>query len=173
MLAVGAVSAFAAYQYDNIFQVSDQKLKVVQDANVVLNFHTAAWHTDSITNWDSITVVSSSGQKNTFAINGSSVDIGKVVQGDTLEFWLSKDGNDFYEFDHFWTNDWDHATGTPDYFGFGGNWGANGSNYSSFEFQVGEGSAPSGQPLPGVFAVLLIGGASGGVWTLRKKRSKK
>lgn len=167
-----AVPAFSAYQYDNVFQVEGGKLNVMQSANIVLNFHDIAWQTDPITNWDSITVVSSSGQNNTFDITGNSVSIGNVSQGDTLQFWLSRAGNDFYAFDHFWTNGWDSQAGVPEYFGFGGNWGPNGGSYSSFEFQVGKGSAPSGQPLPGVLASLLIGGAGGGFLAWRKKRSK-
>ncbi|MBS1368726.1 MAG: hypothetical protein HPZ91_02110 [Lentisphaeria bacterium] len=173
LFVFGALSSFGAYQHDNFLQLNNGRLTVAQDAGLVLNFSSGGWQ-DSITNWEALTVVSTkpdgSTVTNTVDITGNSVAVGNVSKGDSLEFWLSKNGNDFYQFDHVWGSGWDN--GMHDYLHFGANWGEWGSRYSEFQFQV-SGSAPSGQPLPGVLATLLIGGASGGMMAWRRKRVRK
>lgn len=187
-----AAQLMAAYQYGDCVILNEKagSLVVGTTANLTLTFSPQGENLGTgnktkagdMLQWDTLTVVATDAngveRQNTVAINGLTVDVGVVNAGETLKFLLSGPMDQgVYTFDHFWGNGWDSKTNAYNNLVFGGNYGKNGSKYSVFGFQV-TGSAvpssdtdPSGQPLPGVLAVLLCGGGVLGAWGLKKRKT--
>lgn len=179
-MSFAALPLMAAYQYgDYVYydQSNGNKLRVVKDGSLTLNFSPAfPAYGYNITDWDTLTVkatnTNGSVSTRTVGIGGSSVDIGQVMQGDSLEFYLTGKQGSTVSSD-FWGSGWDTSAGTYgsyDYLHFGSNYGVNNSKYMNQRFQVEGGPAPSGQPLPGVAISLLLGGI--GIYAARRRKAK-
>lgn len=182
---LASASSMAAWQYGDALTLVEKgrtsgSLVVNSTSNLTLNFISTgvnAGNLSDITKWNTLTVqaTGADGQVRStdFAIGGSTLNIGTVNAGETLEFILSGPlSAASSEFDHFWGTGWDNASGSYEYLVFGVNYDANGRQYSTFALQVQDGGSPSGQPLPGVLAVLLCGGGALGAWRLRNRRKK-
>jgi len=172
---LAANSLMAAYQYGDFIGLNDstKTLYAMSNSNnVTLTF------SSNISNWDSLTVQATDAlgniSTNTVAITGQAVNIGSINAGDDLKFFLTNNSMVQGTADVNWTawgSDWDTAADTYEYLHFGANYGKWNSKYVTTTFKVEGTPAPSGQPLPGVLATLLIGGASAGAFAIRKKKT--
>jgi len=187
-LLLAANSLMAAYQYNNNYLIlngsqrgKNANFLVGIDSNLTVNVTLLRdWQTSAITDWDALIVETTNASGTTsqaVAITGNSINIGNVKAGDTLKFYLTGAlGTTNNPYDGTWGSGWDYnpAAGVDmyEYLYFGGNYGQNSSGYASVEFQVSgtPTGAPTGQPLPGALAALLVGGASAGVFAIRKKK---
>lgn len=173
------VCCFAAFQYDNYidFTTGDATgLKVAKDANLTLKF------TSGVQGWTSLTVqavqADGSMREHTVDIKDGAANIGDVRQGETLKFVFTNEKGQSTNVDmsKFWGSSWDVAAGMHDGLVFGGNYGQWNSQYAMIGFQI-DGSPitpnPSGQPLPGVLAALLVGGGLAGSRLLLKRRARR
>jgi hypothetical protein len=114
----------------------------------------------------------------TIAITGKTIDIGTVNEGDTLQFYLTgSQGTNNTVGVSVWT-----SGGAREVLHFAGNYPGEGSsttNYISVAFKIdgtpvtGGETAPTGQPLPGVLATLLVGGVGRGRLCHPEKESRR
>lgn len=167
-------SLMAAYQYGDFIGVDNwtQSLYALSDSNLTLNF------VSNISNWNTLTVQATDTlgnvTTNTVEITGQSVNIGDVKTGDNLKFFLTSNSSAHGTADINWTawgSGWDVAEWTYEYLHFGANYGKWGSRYVATTFTVDGSAAPTGQPLPGALAALLVGGAGAGAFAIRRKKT--
>lgn len=183
-LFLTANSLLAAYQYDNYLTLTGNGYLVGQDSNLTLNVISwNDWKTSAITDWQGLIVeatdASGNVTTNTVAITGNSINIGNVNAGDTLKFYLTgTQGTTNTGGYGNWGSGWDTSVGTYEYVYFAGNYmdaSSSTSNYISVAFQItggpATGPAPTGQPLPGALAALLVGGAGAGAFAFRRKKA--
>lgn len=184
-LFLAANSLTAAYQYDNYLTLTGNGYAVGQDSNLTLNVISwNDWRTSAITDWDSLIVEATDANggvtTTTAAITGNSINIGNVSAGDTLKFYLTgSQGTTNTGGYGNWGSGWDTSVGTYEYVYFAGNYmdaSSSTSNYISVAFQLTGGPAtvppaPTGQPLPGALAALLVGGAGAGAFAIRRKKT--
>jgi len=163
--------SMAAYQYGDYLAVKGHSLYALSTSDLTLNFMS------NISNWDTLTVQATDAAgnvtNNTVAITGQSVNIGTVNAGDSLKFFLTSNSPVIGTAEEHWSawgSGWDTSTASYEYLHFGANYGPWGSQYVTTTFQVEGSAAPTGQPLPGIWATLLIGGASLGAFTIRKRK---
>lgn len=173
MIAAGCFlavnSLMAAYQYGDFIELRGSSLYALSDSNINLNF------LSNISNWNTLTVQATDTlgnvTTNTVQITGQSVNIGNVQTGDNLKFFLTSNsatqGTANINW-RAWGSGWDVAASTYEYLHFGANYGRWGSRYVSTTFKVDGTPSPTGQPLPGALAALLVGGA--GVFAIRRKK---
>lgn len=189
-LTLAAASLMGAYQYGDYVYYdynNDQQhntLSVVADSNLTLNFITNPYYSPygyNITDWSTLTVKITDSATNQVsfrdvAIDGSSnsINIGDYMAGQNLFFYVSgSQGTTFTtQQKHIGHQGWDNSTSTPDWLFFDGNYAQYNSQYAQLSFRVeGTGLAPSGQPLPGVAASMLVGGA--GLFFVKRKKKLK
>ncbi len=175
-----AFPVMGAYQYgDYVYfdQSHGNRLNVVKSGSLTLNFTPALpSYGYNITDWNTLTVKATNSDgsvtSRTVNITGSSVNIGNVMQGSSLQFYLSgQQGSTVAS--NFWGSGWDTSAGqygSYEYLHFGGNYGANNSGYMNQQFQVQGAPASGGQPLPGVALSLILGGIS--LWAIKRKKAK-
>lgn len=97
-------------------------------------------------------------------VNGGLVELGALKAGDRVGFYLERNNGDTIYESVFTTK---HGT---DYIEFDKNGGTGKDEWMSIS-NVKASPAPSGQPLPGLLAVLLIGGVGAGALKMRKHRA--
>ncbi len=161
-------TTFAAYQYDNYLQLNRTSLNVLQNANLSLTF------ISNITDWSTfiLETIKSDGtiSYQNFEISSETINIGNVNSGDNLKFYLSNNlGETTKKNLKFWGSGWDVDYNTYEYLHFGANYSDWNSKYDIQQFQI-KGSAPTGQPLPGVLATLVLGSA--GIILIKKRKGK-
>jgi len=160
----------AAYQYQDIIGVNGNSLYAMGSYdNVTLNF------ISSIHSWDTLTIEATDTlgnvTTNTVSITGQAVNIGSISTGSDLKFYLAgKPGTADINWKG-WGSGWDVAADTYEYLHFGANYGKWGSKYVTTTFKVDGTPAPTGQPLPGALAALLVGGAGAGAFAIRRKKT--
>lgn len=165
----------AAYQYENIIGLNDSTKTLYAMGsydNVTLTFSglSNSWKTLTIEATDALGNVTT----NTVAITGDSVNIGSITAGSNLKFYLSDASSVQGTADVNWTawgSGWDTTVGTYDYLHFGANYGKWDSKYVTTTFTVSGNATPTGQPLPGALAALLVGGAGAGAFAIRRKKT--
>lgn len=162
----------AAYQYEDIIGL-DKDAKTLYAMgkydNVTLTFSglSNSWKTLTVEATDTMGKVTT----NTVAITGQTVNIGSISTGSDLKFYLAgKPGTADVNWTA-WGSDWDVAADTYEYLHFGANYGKWGSKYVTTTFKVDGTPAPTGQPLPGALAALLVGGAGAGAFAIRRKKT--
>ena len=164
--------SMASYQYGDYLALRGNSLYATTNSDLKLDF------LSNISNWNTLTVQATDVLGNvtsrTVAITGQSVNIGTVKAGDNLKFFLASNSHAIGTAEENWKawgDGWDTSANTYEYLHFGANYGPWGSQYVTTTFKVDGGATPSGQPLPGVLASLLIGGASLGAFALRRRKS--
>lgn len=163
----------AAYQYQDIIGVNGNSLYAMGNYdNVTLTFSglSNSWKNVIVEATDTMGNVTTS----TATITGDSVNIGKISSGSNLKFYLSDASTVQGIADtnwRGWGSGWDVAADTYEYLHFGANYGKWGSKYVETTFKVDGTAAPTGQPLPGALAALLVGGAGAGAFAIRRKKT--
>lgn len=183
-LFLTANSLLAAYQYGNYLTLTGNGFLVGQDSNLTLNVVSwNDWRTSAITDWSNLVVETTDATgnvtTNAVAISGKAINIGNVSAGDKLKFYLSgAQGTTNTGGYGNWGSGWDSSANTYEYVYFAGNYmdaSSSTSNYISVAFQITGGPAtnpaPTGQPLPGALAALLVGGAGAGAFAIRRKKA--
>lgn len=167
----------AAYQYSDIIGLNDSShtlYAMSNSDNVTLTFYS------NISNWDTLTVQATDANgnvtTNTVNITGSTVNIGSIRAGDDLKFYLTNNSTVQGTANVNWSawgSGWDTAANTYEYLHFGANYGKwdNKSVVTQFKVNGTPAPTPTGQPLPGALAALLIGGASAGAFAIRRKKT--
>ncbi len=163
----------AAYQYQDIIGVNGNSLYAMGSYdNVTLNFisNIHSWNTLTIEATDTLGNVTS----NTVGITGQTVNIGSISAGSDLKFYLTNNsitnGTASVNWKG-WGSGWDVAADTYEYIHFGANYGKWDNKYVTTTFKVDGTPAPTGQPLPGALAALLVGGAGAGAFAIRRKKT--
>jgi hypothetical protein len=184
-LFLAANSLMAAYQYNNNYLTLNGTLKdhnenflVGTDSNLTLNI--IGLNQGSLSDWSGLIVETTNASgttSQTVAITGNSINIGNVTAGDTLKFYLTgSQGTTNNSYDGTWGSGWDYnpeaGIDMYEYLYFAGNYGQWVSGYVSVQFQISgtPTPAPTGQPLPGALAALLVGGAGAGAFAIRRKK---
>lgn len=98
-------------------------------------------------------------------INDGLVDLGALKAGDRVGFYLDRKNGETVYATAFVTK---HGT---DYLEFDKNGGSGKDEWMSIEGVKAVGSVPTGAPLPGALAVLLVGGIGAGAMKLRRHRA--
>lgn len=163
----------AAYQYQDIIGLNGNSMYAMGSYdNVTLNF------ISNISNWATLTIEATDAlgnvTSNTVNITGQAVNIGSISAGSDLKFYLTNNSPTQGTADinwKGWGSDWDVAADTYEYLHFGANYGKWGSQYVTTTFKVDGTPAPTGQPLPGALAALLVGGAGAGAFAIRRKKT--
>lgn len=188
-ISAAASTLSAAYQYGDYVSFNfnnnrANKLQVVSDTNLTLNFFNAPWGGYApITSWDTLTVRNTTAGGSivdtNIAITGNSVGIGDFMAGDQLFFYVTGSTGTTLTSDqiHLHGQSWDTATSSPDWMVMDGNYGQYNSKYTQLNFRIAgapasggsSGPAPSGQPLPGVALSMLLG--SGGLYWIKRKKA--
>ena len=163
----------AAYQYEDIIGVNGNSLYAMGNYNDVTLTFTGlgnSWKTLTVEATDALGNVTT----NTVAITGDSVNIGSISAGSDLKFYLS-DASTVQGTANVnwkgWGSGWDTAADTYEYLHFGANYGKWDNKYVTTTFKVDGTAAPTGQPLPGALAALLVGGAGAGAFAVRRKKT--
>lgn len=168
LFAVGMVPAFAAYQYD----INSDGIGINENLSLVIH----VTGNDLFKNFDQFgyTVQNADGttRSETFNladVNGKQFEFGNFTAGEKVGFFVVKNGVVTTDFE---------LSGHSDAQSLLSFYTASGKVYTSFRIQVAageytgktDGNAPSGQPLPGVLAAVLIGGGAIGAMRLRRRR---
>ncbi len=165
-----ALAGFGAYQYNDYVSLNGTTLGILKSADYTLTFYSP------IQQWETFTVqtIAQDGTVswNTLNITGQTINIGQYTAGDNLRFFLTdRYGWTTMDNETFWGSGWNYIDDTYSFLHFGANYGWWGSQYTSQMFQITGASAPSGQPLPGVLATMLIG--TGVLFAAGSRRKKK
>ncbi len=168
-------SSFGAFQYggENSFYITETASLSVQVTgnDLFKNYNVFGYQ-----------VVSADGSTRTVEMptanaNGKKFDLGSFNTGDTVSFFVVKNGEYSTDFQLTKTDGNNHFNLEV--------WGANWSGATVFEIKInggeaiafnpadpsGGGTSPTGQPLPGILASLLIGGSVLGI--ARRARKKQ
>lgn len=169
---------WAAYQYNEYISHDSNYIYLTKDADLSFEFNSSYQNNQSISkNWETMTIVSTSSTgtvtTNTVELTGNTVDIGTYNTGDKLQLFVTNKHDVTSGAAWFGVTGWNPATNYNEYLLFNVHYNPN-NRYDQYAFKVtGSEPTPSGQPLPGVFAALLAGGAAAGTFGGLRKRVKK
>lgn len=169
---------WAAHQYNEYISHDDNYIYLTKDADLTLDFGLSYQNNQALSkNWDTMTIVvtSATGEvtSNTVALTGGTVDIGTYSAGDKLQLFVTNKHNITSGAAWYGVTGWNTATNYNEFLLFNVHFDPN-SRYDQYAFKVSgsEPSGPSGQPLPGALAALLVGGAAAGTFGFRKRVNK-
>lgn len=180
-LVAAQTSLWAAYQYNEYISHDSNYIYLTQDADLSFQFSSSYQNNQSISkNWDTLMIVATSASgattANTVALTGNTVDIGTYNSGDKLQLFVTNKHNITSGAAWYGVTGWNPATQYNEYLLFNVHYDPN-NRYDQYAFKVsGSDPTPTGQPLPGALAALLIGGGAAGGYGLRKRvrtRSEK
>lgn len=172
----------AAYQYGSYNEYISHdsgSIYLKQDAELTFEFSPSSHNNQSISkNWDTLTVVATSAEGqttfNTVELTGNTVNVGQYNTGDQLKLYLTNKHNVTSGAAWFGVSGWNPATQYNEYLLLNVHYNPN-YRYDLYAFKVsGEDvNLPTGQPLPGAFAALLIGGGVAGGYGLKRRIKKR
>ena len=169
-------------------QAYDSSITMVQDGNLTMDFINSGSSANTITYWDTLTVEITDGStsQKTYrevAIDGTSVNIGDFVTGDSLYFYVTGAAGTTVGTTtrQVAGQGWDTAThegwenDSYDNLFFEGKYGPT-QQYTQLKFRFigsasGSSDSPSGQPLPGVAVSMFMG--SVGLYLVKRKKAAK